>query len=414
MLCRKLFTHGLPQGLLTATMGVALLAGGLATQAEAQKGKSGTTLAAVKTIDVCSVDDTTWRYSGEIALWNEGAVGTKDLVIQDCIQNKTSTGQFADIYCNTIITPPAGFTGTIPDGTTQPTALTFKYSIDAAPLEGYIRNIARITITNHSGSLGTPKGPEPKATLTSEVLPCPLDEECGCTYTQGYWGSKPNVVWPDGYARDAQFFLSGQTWQQILDGTAGGNGYFILAHQYIAAVLNQANEACVPTGVQDVLEDAMTWLNGNTQGTDKIGNGQGAIPATGCYVGGSCGTQKDWGALLDDYNNGVYQGGPLHCDPSPPAEACPCAGVTEGGSTWSDDFVTETCVSEPNFPLVLTNNVFANYMAVLNDGSSIQCIINDDASLPAYSQNITAEQANACIASLRLIAANYGLTECPQ
>ena len=41
--------------------------------------------------------------------------------------------------------------------------------------------------------------------------------------------------------------------------------------------------------------------------------GPSAIPATGCYVGGSCDTQKDWGAILDDYNNGLYEGGPLHC-----------------------------------------------------------------------------------------------------
>jgi hypothetical protein len=282
--------------------------------AAAPSSKSGTTLAAVKTIDICEVTpatDTTpatWRYSGEIALWNEGAIDTIGLAITDCIQNKTGSGQFQDAYCTTTFDPVLH---EIVAGTTQLTASTFSYSIEAAALAGFIRNIARITILNHSGSVGTPKGPEPKDTWASEVKPCPT--ECGCVYTQGYWGSKPGVVWPSPYDRNALFFLSGLTWQQILDGPVGGNGYFILAHQYIAAVLNKANGACVPDGVQGVLDEATAWLNANTQGTDKIGTGKDAIPATGCYVAGSCGTQKDWGALLDDYNNGVYEGGPLHC-----------------------------------------------------------------------------------------------------
>jgi hypothetical protein len=304
--------------------GAAALAGMLAVSTPAFAGpssRSGTTLAAVKTIDICAVSDNgtpedlsddVWRYSGEIALWNEGAVDTVGLAIQDCIQNKVGSGQFQDVYCTSTFDPPLPYV--IPAGTTQLTATTFQYSIEGAPLPDYIRNIARVTITNHSGSLGTPKGPEPKATWTGGEPPaCPQEELCGCTYTQGYWGSKPGVVWPDGFDRNAPFYLSGLTWQQILDGTAGGNGYFILAHQYIAAALNQANGACVPDGIQTVLSDAAAWFAINTQGTPKIGTGPSAIPATGCYVAGSCGTQKDWGAILDDYNNGVYPGSPGHC-----------------------------------------------------------------------------------------------------
>ncbi len=37
-------------------------------------GVNGTTLAGYKTIDICTVDDATWRYSGEIAVWNEGVL----------------------------------------------------------------------------------------------------------------------------------------------------------------------------------------------------------------------------------------------------------------------------------------------------------------------------------------------------
>ena len=76
-------------------------------------------------------------------------------------------------------------------------------------------------------------------------------------------------------------------------------GYYQLAHQYIAAVLNVANNACLPEGVQDTLELAIAWLQANAP--------------TVCPTGGSCGTQKTWAAILDDYNNGRYIGGPEHC-----------------------------------------------------------------------------------------------------
>jgi hypothetical protein len=309
MSIRKLLNYRFFRGVLAATLAIGLVSGVFVAQATAA-GKSGTTLSAYKTVDICELPDGNWRYSGEIAVWNEGAVDTQGFTITDCIQNKTVSGQFADVYCVATFDPPLTL---IPSGTTQLTALTTNYTIIGAPLLGDIRNSAQLTITNHSGSLGTPKGPNPKATWLGEVTACPLEGECGCTYTQGYWGSKPGVVWPDGFDRNAPFYLSGLTWQQILDGSVGGNGYFILAHQYIAAVLNQANGACAPDGVQTTLTLATAWFNANTQGTEKIGTGPSAIPATGCYVAGSCGTQKDWGAILDDYNNGVYPGSPGHC-----------------------------------------------------------------------------------------------------
>ena len=252
-------------------------------------GKNGTTLAAVKTIDICDAGDGQWRYSGEVSVWNEGAVATSGLAIQDCIQNKTGT-LFVDVYCNNLSVSE------IAAGTTEGTATTFSYSFLAAPLSGDIRNAARLTILNHSGSLGIPKGPEPKATWLGEVGPCPV--ECGCTFSQGYWGNKPDVIWPAPYDRNALFFLSTNTWQYYLD-NPGGNGYNILAVQYIAATLDQANGSCVPSGVQDVLTMATAWLNAN---------GPGACPKAS-----SCGVQKDWAKILDDYIQGAYPGSPGHC-----------------------------------------------------------------------------------------------------
>ena len=35
--------------------------------------------------------------------------------------------------------------------------------------------------------------------------------------------------------------------------------------------------------------------------------------AAACPRSNSCGAQKAWGKILDDYNNGIYPGGPPHC-----------------------------------------------------------------------------------------------------
>ena len=95
--------------------------------------------------------------------------------------------------------------------------------------------------------------------------------------------------------------LSGKIWVGRFKCPArnGNNGYFILAKQYIAAVLNQENGACVPSGVANILTLATAWFGTNTQGTPKIGNGPSAIPATGCEIPSECGTQKDWGCILE-------------------------------------------------------------------------------------------------------------------
>jgi len=254
--------------------------------------RNGTTLAAYKTIDVCAVSDTVWRYSGVIAVWNEGAIATQGLKITDWIQTRVGNA-WVDM-----ISVPINPLTEIPAGTTQATATVFPYMVEGAPLPDGIRNVALVQITNHSGSIGTPKGPEPKATFTGTVQPCPT--QGGCTYTQGYWGSKPNVTWPSPFSRTDIFYLSGQTWQQVMDSPVNtAQGYYQLAHQYIAAVLNKANGALVPSGVQDTITLAATWLAANT-------------PAT-CSIASKCGMQKDWAAVLATYNEGTYIGGPQHC-----------------------------------------------------------------------------------------------------
>lgn len=80
------------------------------------------------------------------------------------------------------------------------------------------------------------------AVTVSVVIPC--DE--GCTRTPGYWkthsehGPAPyDDTWallPDG--ADTAFFLSGQTFYEVLWTPPSGNAYYILARAWIAAELN--------------------------------------------------------------------------------------------------------------------------------------------------------------------------------
>jgi hypothetical protein len=281
-------------GCLALVLGSVLMSNSVSAQ---KGGKNGTTLAAVKTLEICDSGDGTWHYSGVIAVWNEGAVATQGLAIYDCIQNKTGAGQFQNAYCQNVDTGGQQ----IPAGTTFGTAVIFHYSFDAAPLAGDIRNVANVTITNHSGQpAGTPFGPSPKSTWTGGT-PQACGSAGGCTLTIGYWCNKPGVEWPSGFNRDDAFFSSGLTWGQVVCGDGdNNNGYFQLAKQYVAALLNQASGASVPPDVQTILNSATTFFNSSS-------------PAT-CDANGSCGIQKDWAAILDLYNQGDSSlGGPPHC-----------------------------------------------------------------------------------------------------
>ena len=93
----------------------------------------------------------------------------------------------------------------------------------------------------------------------------------GCTLTQGYW-KQSHHAWPahplfsgttlrDWPFHDSWFFFdSRKSWQQMLDTPTRGDPYYILAHQYIAAVLNQANGAPVPSAVRETLVKAYNYF----------------------------------------------------------------------------------------------------------------------------------------------------------
>jgi len=117
----------------------------------------------------------------------------------------------------------------------------------------------------------------------------------GCTYTQGYYKNKGSGLLPAG-----NFFLSGQTWLAVLETEPkGGNAYYILAHQYIAASMT-AKSASVPAAVATALASATTYF-GKATPNDWSANGSYSKDQL-----------TSWAGLLDSYNNGKI--GPGHCD----------------------------------------------------------------------------------------------------
>jgi hypothetical protein len=277
------------------------------------QGSSGATLQASKTLDICDNGDGTWKFSGEVSVWNTGANAAQGLNISDCLQYKSpsQSGQPKNLVClsNVQNDGPSGPTTTIPGLTNETEALRFSYDftgVYSTPLDvnGTIRNSAQLTIANHSG--GVTNGPNPKATWAGGTPPA-CTRSCGCTFTQGYWGSKPDVVWPAPYDRNALFFNSGLTWQQIMDTSdAGGNAYINLAHQYIAAVLNVANGACEPDSVKQFIDLSTGFFQSFALGSSFCASGG---------QGTNCSLQVTWAGILADYNQGTgsFASNPGHC-----------------------------------------------------------------------------------------------------
>ena len=159
----------------------------------------------------------------------------------------------------------AGFLGTVSVGDTLPK--TFGYVRTFGPFTGdqcgehKFPNTASF-VTNDTGATGD------SSWLVTVTVPCPT----GCTLTQGYWkthseyGPAPEDenwynlgdVDNDGTSEgpDETFFLSGQTWYEVFwTAPKKGNVYYILAHQYQAAVLNILAGADSPQSV----DDAIAW-----------------------------------------------------------------------------------------------------------------------------------------------------------
>ncbi len=140
---------------------------------------------------------------------------------------------------------------------------------------------------------------------------CPL----GCTLTQGYWKTH-NTLFKGGASKHADstwldsdiggpganLLNSGLTWFNVFwTAPSGGNAWYQLAHQYMAASLNKEKGTTVPVAVQTALTHAQALLSGST-------------PAQIGALKGNNATRQDFittAGILGNYNEG--KAGVPHC-----------------------------------------------------------------------------------------------------
>jgi len=91
---------------------------------------------------------------------------------------------------------------------------------------------------------------------------CMLEEKMGCTLTQGYWKNHFEN-WPEEL-QDENF--CGDSYLDILETpSSNGDAYYILAHQYIAYLLNIANGATASGETLNQLEECAASIYGIEQ-----------------------------------------------------------------------------------------------------------------------------------------------------
>jgi hypothetical protein len=128
----------------------------------------------------------------------------------------------------------------------------------------------------------------------------------GCTLTQGYWKTHSELgpaPYDDTWAKLANgantpFYSSGQSYHKVLwTPPAGGNVYYQLAHQYIAAKLNLLNGASSTPAVDAAISAAEAFFASNTPTTTLSKQQQQTL--------------RGYASTLGSFNEGAI--GPGHC-----------------------------------------------------------------------------------------------------
>ncbi len=158
--------------------------------------------------------------------------------------------------------------------------------------ENTVKNVAKLT-TNDTGTQAQ----------DDHTVVVTINCVTGCTLTQGYWKTHSKygpAPYDDTWAllgENTVFFLSGQSYYQVLWTAPRGNVYYILAHQYIAAKLTGLAGADTSAITQD-LAAAEAFFKTYTP-TSTLSKAKQA-------------ELKTLAGRLDAYNNGLT--GPGHCD----------------------------------------------------------------------------------------------------
>jgi hypothetical protein len=139
-----------------------------------------------------------------------------------------------------------------------------------------------------------------------------------CSFTQGYWKNHPGS-WPVSTLKLGSVSYSQAQLLAIFGNPPAGNGLTTLAHQLIAAKLNVANGATVPTAAQQAIQNADALIGSLV--VPPVGSGSLAANAGASLV-----------QTLTSYNEGTLAGGPSHCGETPPQS---CTGKI-GDFVWND------------------------------------------------------------------------------
>jgi hypothetical protein len=167
-----------------------------------------------------------------------------------------------------------------------------------------VSGVAKMVVTmNGSGSIDN-------IVFKTESPTTPPPPSSGCTYTMGYWKThtkydkKPDATWSKigDKGEDSKFFLSGQTYIQVLRTPTKGNAYYILAHQYIAAKLNMLKGASAPLDVMEAMVKSEDAFGKYTPNQVKAMSSSSQMRMD----------MIKWAETLDKYNNGMT--GPGHCN----------------------------------------------------------------------------------------------------
>lgn len=145
------------------------------------------------------------------------------------------------------------------------------------------------------------------------TVPCPE----GCTLTQGYWkthndtfhgGAPTDETWDliGPLSEGEIFFLSGQTYFEVMWTAPQGNAYYNLAHQYIAAQLNMLDGAD-GSAITTAFSEATVLFESfqDEQIAQLKGKNGKELRAQFITLAG----------ILGSYNEGLI--GPGHCDEDP-------------------------------------------------------------------------------------------------
>ena len=134
------------------------------------------------------------------------------------------------------------------------------------------------------------------------------------------------------------FFLSGQTYFEVLWTPPKGNAYYILAHAYIAAELNFLNSADA-TAVLETFNQAKALFENYTPDQIAALKGKGANATKSFF--------NDLTVILDDYNNGVT--GPGHCSEES-AVVAESVGANKSGGLEANEFLQDPGIRVRNYP----------------------------------------------------------------